>query len=280
MTKTSDVKLYDVIANGEKKYGLPEEEVVRLYSSSVLDRRSPCRVYGTEEWKSIDECLPLLKYSSPSLAAVHPPPPAPHIAPGVRSSIGTDERGLPAKTTALRAGWVCFGLGLCVAWFFPPAYFLFSVAIVTAIIAMCTRQVGKGLILLLSSFLGAGLCLFVSFILAVGFFAVVAGHAVAKVHDDVERAKAAQPLVVPRLPPQSPAPLRLPTIQPLPKVQTSVRVQPPTAPPQKPVASLTQREMFEEIARIEKQQRELRAQRSDLPPAARERLDQLRAAYQ
>lgn len=269
---------YDVIAHGEKRFGLPEEEVARLYTIGDLNRRSPCRVYGSDEWKNIDECLPLLKYTSQSLApaqAPQDPPPRRTNPSPTGSSLDMDEGGQPAKTTALRAGWVCFALGLSVAWFFPPAYFLFSVAVITAIVAMCTRQVSQGIILMLSSFLGAAVCLFVSFILAFGFFAAVAGNSVTKVRNQMEQAPPQQS-VVPR-PSLSPTP-QLPQHPSLPRVQTRARVQSPVATPIRPVGGLSQREIFEEIARIEKQQRELRAQRFDLPTATQERLGQLRAA--
>src|SRR4051812_22536388 len=129
------VKLYDVMANGHRTDALPEEEVAKLYAAGALHRRSPCRVYGTHEWHSIDECLPLLKYTpqsppadaSSALAADRP------VSPTRRETLDTDGAGAPARTTALRAGWICLGIGLSVAWFFPPAYFLFSVGIVTAI---------------------------------------------------------------------------------------------------------------------------------------------------
>jgi hypothetical protein len=274
------VNRYDVIAHGEKKFGIPEEEVARLYSSGALNRRSPCRVYGSDEWKNIDECLPLLKYTSQSLAPAQvpqPPPPRPANPLLVRGSLDTDEGGQPARTTALRAGWACFALGLSVTWFFPPAYILFLVAVVTAIVAMCTRQASQGIILMLSSFLGAAVCLFVSFVLAVGFFAVVADHALTEVRTKMEQTAPTQGSVVP-IPALSPTPQSVPPS--LPRVQTTARIRTPTATPIRPIASLSQREIFEELARIEKQQRELRAQRLDLSTPLRARLEQLRAALE
>jgi hypothetical protein len=54
-----------------------------------------------------------------------------------------------------------------VSWFFRFGNVFFSVALITAVVAMCTHQVNRGLILLLSSFCAIALCAFVFFALVV-----------------------------------------------------------------------------------------------------------------
>jgi hypothetical protein len=54
----------------------------------------------------------------------------------------------------VKAGWVCFGIGMLTAWFFPPLMFLFGVGIVLAIIGICKDRVTQGLTLLFTCVAG------------------------------------------------------------------------------------------------------------------------------
>ncbi len=282
LLKPIHVKHYDVISNGRRNDALPEDEVARLFASGALHRRSPCRPYGTDEWKNIGECLPHLQRTSPSPSPESPSPSGPRTSSAPPHTSDPDERRPPAKKTALRLGWICFTLGLLAAWFFPPAYFLFTVAIVTSIVAMCTSRVTPGLILLLSSFLGLAASLVLSFSLSVGLFAPVAGPPPVQVQAATPRSTPPPASPPPRLAAQPTAPpatpLPSPSVAPAPHVRTAVPIYVPVATPPKAITSVTQHELFVEIAQIEKEQRDLRAQGRNLPPEAQARLDQLRAA--
>ena len=83
-------------------------------------------------------------------------------------------------TSALRAGWICFGFGVLLSWCFPLGNGFFSIAIITAIVAMCTHQVNRGLVLLVSSFFAIGLCAIIFFTIVMGTVAVATGAALKK----------------------------------------------------------------------------------------------------
>jgi hypothetical protein len=97
-----------------------------------------------------------------------------------------------ASTTALKAGWICFGLGLSISWFFPPGNIFFSVALITAVVAMCTHQVNRGLALLVSSFLAIGLCALLFFGLVLGTAAITGAAAMQKFDAELKRSQAQQ----------------------------------------------------------------------------------------
>lgn len=61
-------------------------------------------------------------------------------------------------TSAIPAGWICFGIGLATAWFFPPCHVFFSVALVLAVVAMATHQIETGLALLICTLLASASC--------------------------------------------------------------------------------------------------------------------------
>lgn len=171
------VRKFDVIVDGITRQDLTEEEVEHLFRKGVLDRGSRCRESGKGDWSTIDERLPILKYVHRDRApsrTVALPEESPLLISSVLSGLATDERAKPALTSSLKAGWICFGLAALVAWIFPPAFFFYSVALIMAIVAMCTHQVNRGLILLLSSFVGMGTSALLSLMLAVGIFAAAA----------------------------------------------------------------------------------------------------------
>jgi hypothetical protein len=95
-------------------------------------------------------------------------------------------------TSALKAGWICFGIGLALSWFFPLANVFFSIAIITAIVAMCTHQVNRGLVLLLSSFCGIAVCALVFFALVVGTIGMAAAPAFKRAEADLDQMRNAQ----------------------------------------------------------------------------------------
>lgn len=135
----------------------------------------------------MDELFPLLKYDSRGSVA-------PRVK-GTPSSVlqkGEDETALSGYTSALKAGWICFGFGLSISWFFPLGNAFFSVAIITAIVAMCTHQVNRGLVLLISSFCGIAVCS-LAFFMFVLSAAAITGSAVARKFDtELKRVQAQQ----------------------------------------------------------------------------------------
>lgn len=177
------MKLYELLVEGYHT-PLSAEEIAKLYSAGRLRKTDPCREAGTQQWRTVDELFPLLKYDSRSPASSSPS--ARDLSALDRRDAGGPPR--PAATSALRAGWICFGLGLAVSWFFPLGNAFFSLALVTAVVAMCTHQVNRGLILLLSSFAGIGLSILF-------FFALVAAKAepaFKQMSADLNRLRAAQ----------------------------------------------------------------------------------------
>jgi hypothetical protein len=52
-----------------------------------------------------------------------------------------------ARTTAIKAGWICFGLGALTLWIFGIGMVFFSAAFIFGIVAMATNEVRRGLVL-------------------------------------------------------------------------------------------------------------------------------------
>ena len=106
-----------------------------------------------------------------------------------------------AITSALTAGWICFGLGLVMSWIFPLGHAFFTVAVIGAIVAMCTHQVNRGLVLLLSSFFGIALSVLIFFTLAVGAIRTASAPAIKKMNADLIRLRSAQNRVINQMQP-------------------------------------------------------------------------------
>ena len=178
------VKLYDLLVEG---YHTPRsaEDIADLYQAGRLRKDDRCRVTGTEHWKTVDELFPLLKYDSRRSLALVPR----NVNPAILER--SDSEGAPpqvATTSALKAGWICFALGLAISWFFPLGNAFLSVAVITAVVAMCTHQVNRGLALLISSFCGIVLCAVMFFALALGTVVVTGAAAMQKAKADFKQA--------------------------------------------------------------------------------------------
>lgn len=215
----------------------------------------------------LNEYFPTLKYGCP--ARVPPLPVTTVLQPIV--DFDTDERKKPALTSALKAGWICFGLGLAVAWIFPPAFLFYSIALILAVVAMCMHQVNKGLALLLSTFIGMGTSAMISFFLAVGLFAAAVGPAVAKANKEMERQREVERQLIVT---QEKALSQLNQAFTNPP---ATRFQVPHATPI-PIQSMNKRQMFDEIARIEKEKRDLRRIGRDVPLETEDYLEKLKTA--
>jgi hypothetical protein len=87
------------------------------------------------------------------------PPPLP-VAPPV------------PKSSALTAGWICLAIGFVTFWIFGLGFAFFSIAMICAVVAICTNQVQRGLILLLSSFASLAMC---AVIFVVAIFGTIFG---------------------------------------------------------------------------------------------------------
>ena len=83
------------------------------------------------------------------------PPPLPVVPPAPKSS-------------AVTAGWICLAIGFGTFWIFGLGFAFFSIAMVCAVVAMCTNQLQRGLILLLSSFASLAICAVIFFVAIFG----------------------------------------------------------------------------------------------------------------
>lgn len=179
------MKLYDLLVEGYHT-PLTASQIAELFHADQIQRNDPCKEVGTERWKTIDELFPLLKYDSSGSSE--------STRRGVSTDPSTDyakPAGRPA-TSALKAGWVCFAIGLSLSWFFPLGNAFFSIAFITAIVAMCAYEVNRGLILLLSTFCGAALCALIFFTLVIGTMGVVAAPAIEQANASLKQMRAVQ----------------------------------------------------------------------------------------
>jgi hypothetical protein len=179
------VKFYELQVEGYHT-PLSPDQIADLYRAGRLRNNDPCREVGSSRWKTIDEVFPLLKHDSARWPAL----PVKTVASSVLER--RDDPVPAASTTALKAGWICFCLGLSISWFFPPGNIFFSVALITAVVAMCTHQVNRGLALLLSSFLAIGLCALLFFGLVLGTAAITGAAAMQKFDAELKRSQAQQ----------------------------------------------------------------------------------------
>jgi hypothetical protein len=74
----------------------------------------------------------------------------------------------------------------------PFGHVFFSIAFITAVVAMCTHQVNRGLALLISSFVASGLCVLIFFTLVIGTIGIAAAPAIRQADADLRKMQAAQ----------------------------------------------------------------------------------------
>lgn len=182
------VKHYELDVEGYHT-PLTATDIAEHFYAGVLRKSDPCREIGQKHWRTIDELFPLLKYDSIG-ASIAPGRARIQTSTPVESDI--DDHQERPITSSVKAGWICVGLGLAVAWFFPLGNVFFSVAIVAAVVAMCTHQVNRGLILLVSAFCGILFSVLAFFVLVVGTIGVVAAPAIKKANGDLKRMQAAE----------------------------------------------------------------------------------------
>jgi hypothetical protein len=261
------VKRFDVHLEGQTRANVGEEEIKPLFRDGRIGRETPCRISGTRDWRTVEDVLPLLKYEFSMPVRVPVPMSGPPIPSAVQDSpvgwIDHDDEGRRALTTSLKAGWICFGLGAAVAWIFFPGYFFYSVALVMAVIAMCTRQVSRGLILLLSTFVAMGTSALISIFLMGTLFVGAFGAAAAKAERDREAASAEMREAQTRL------------NDALDRTLTKL----PTTTPEPPVEQWSAKETLDEIARVEQRHRFIRRQGRDVSSSDIQYLNRLRSAH-
>src|SRR6266536_1105068 len=71
-------------------------------------------------------------------------------------------KSVTAKSSAVRAGWICLVLGFLTFWIFGLGFVFFVATFILAIIAMSTNRLGQGIALLVSSVGSSILCVIVS----------------------------------------------------------------------------------------------------------------------
>lgn len=243
------------------------EDVEDLFERGKIDLETRCRMTGLREWFELNEYFPALKYQ----ASV---PISPRRGGGEHSAHGVylDDRGVPAKTSALIAGWICFGLGLAVAWIFPPAHFFYSVAVILAIVCMVTHQVKRGLMLLLVSCAGIGISSAIFFALALGTVANAIAPGLAeleKVRQRTEKNVTRNLQSLDRAVGQSTS---TPSFRNAPVVQTPIEVG-------RPFDQWSAQELLSEVTRLERIQREARKAGRSVPAGTTERIRSVQAAY-
>ena len=67
-----------------------------------------------------------------------------------------------AKSSAVRAGWICLVLGFLTFWIFGFGFIFFAATFILAIVAMSTNRVGQGIVLLVSSVGSIIVCVIIS----------------------------------------------------------------------------------------------------------------------
>jgi hypothetical protein len=144
--------------------------------SGEIDRHSPCALSGSSQRQTVDDLLPLLKWESRSSSPIKDSSLAPDRDAISRSyaAVSFPPDLDQSERRPLRAGWICFGLGLAIAWIFPLAHVFYSVAMILSVVAMCRLPARHGITLLICSFLGIGISLAISLAVGVRFIAALA----------------------------------------------------------------------------------------------------------
>jgi predicted PurR-regulated permease PerM len=86
----------------------------------------------------------------------------------------------PPKSSAVTAGWICVAIGFGTFWIFGLGFTFFGIAMICAVVAICTNQVQRGLMLLLSSFASLAICAVIFFVAIFGAMFGAFGLAVQK----------------------------------------------------------------------------------------------------
>jgi DNA uptake protein ComE-like DNA-binding protein len=112
------------------------------------------------------------------------------MTPSSQSDSGTLEvpNRATAKSSAVKAGWICLILGFLTFWIFGFGFIFFIATFVLAIVAMSSNRVGQGIVLLVSSVGSGVICAIMSLALLTNVFTAAMNK---------ERAKRRQERVTP-----------------------------------------------------------------------------------
>ena len=154
------VKSYDLLVDGYHT-PLTSAHIAALFRSGRLRKNDPCKEVGKDQWRTLDELFPLLKYDSSRVSESKEAAPL----------ACRDSSVSRPMTSAIKAGWICFAIGMFLSWFYPAAAFFFGLTIVTAIVAMCTHEINAGLKLLFSAIGGVAFSILMTLGTFVTFFA-------------------------------------------------------------------------------------------------------------
>ena len=89
---------------------------------------------------------------SPALPSFYPPPLPVSAKP---------------KSSAVKAGWICIGVGFLTCWTLIGLAF-FSVAMILGVVAMCSNRVGAGIAILVSALGSLAVCVVLMMTLVFG----------------------------------------------------------------------------------------------------------------
>jgi hypothetical protein len=258
------VRRYDLKnTDGKIHWKKTAPEVEELFGLALIDQETTCRITGLKEWHELNEYFPTLKYG------FVPSPAFGKREPHFDRPLGVDDHGERGKTSALKAGWICCGIGIAIAWFFPPAHFFYSVAVILAIVAMCAHEVKRGLTLLLTCLAAAGLSTFIFFSMLATAVAVAAAPALEKAEQQRQEMQARMNQSVQTLNRaansfNSPA-------------QPQANLNPGHS--RKPLTQWTASELLSEIARLEELHRASRNAKRPVPKGIADKLVETQAAY-
>ena len=95
-----------------------------------------------------------------------------------------------AKSSAVRAGWICLILGFLTFWIFGLGFVFFVATFILAIVAMSTNRVGQGIVLLVSSVGSSIVCAIISLaLLSSAFTAALKKERARRVEHSTPRAQ-------------------------------------------------------------------------------------------
>jgi len=142
-----------IYKDGEQRGPYTEQEVARFIKNGAYDKHDLGFTDRYGKW------LPLSELLNPSA--------------GLEAA--------SAKSSAVKAGWICLAIAFCTFWIFGIGFVFFSVTMVLAVVAMCTHQINQGIALLVSAILGLAVCWVISFFLIVGTTAVAFNKATQRI---------------------------------------------------------------------------------------------------
>ena len=81
-----------------------------------------------------------------------------------------------AKSSVIKAGWICLVLAILTFWIPVVGFALFSASFILAIVSMCINQVRQGLVLLLSSIAAGVICYLIFLLVVFGIAGAASQH--------------------------------------------------------------------------------------------------------